>query len=169
MYPSGSCRRDDRDPGVLPSSCLPPPTISQDRRGQAPLSPLPCILFSSCLGHQPQDPATSAGRGIFFVAEEELGDLNPLGCGFRKPSLSTERFQVCGHAADANRNQSCRSEQRIPFVVLVRTCPLPEVLKSLLQRAGSSPNHETYKTGSLKRSERESGVQCLCVQQVPTS
>lgn len=75
-----------------------PTPVSRDRKGCAPRSSL-CILF--CLGRD---------------TLEEPGDLNCLGYLFRKPSLSSTSFPVCGHAADTNKNHACHSGLRSPFV-----------------------------------------------------
>lgn len=70
-------------------------------------------------------------KGIFSTLVEELDDPNPPGYELRKPSLSTKRFLICGHAADTHENHICHSELRIPFVVLVGTWSQPKVLKSI--------------------------------------
>ena len=130
--------------------CLPlPPPTPQDRQGWVPHSCSLCscspALGSSCGG---RGGGEWVWKGIFSMLMEGPDDLHPPGYEFRKPSLSTKCFPVCGHAADTNKNYPCHSELTL---VLVGTWSWPEILKSVASVGREPPKLLDLQTGSLKR------------------
>lgn len=119
------------------------------------LTPSPVLLLGASAVEQGW-----GWKGIFSALTEEPDGPNPPGQELRKPSLSPECFLTRGCAADTQENRICRSEPRIPGVVLVGTWSQPKVLKSIASVGREPPKPLDFHG---RESKKAFGMPCpLC-------